>query len=137
MAERWLQKEALHGAAHCALMAHPGHTSSREVSRSAHKVQCHAEGAFLLHLVTLVLQVRHGLAVEWREILEDEVRRSCGAMSARSCPQIMNEIRDRPGKREKEQNMIDPPKKAEQQDTPPDTSLIGVYNQGVSDMVFI
>jgi len=34
MAERWLQKEALHGAAHGALMTHPGHTSSREVSRS-------------------------------------------------------------------------------------------------------
>src|SRR5256714_8410299 len=89
----------IHGAAHGALMAHPGHTSSREVSRTAHLVSCHAEGAFLLHLVTLVLQVRHGLAV-------DEVRRSCSAMSARSCPQSMNEIRDRPGKRQKEQNMI-------------------------------
>ena len=33
--------------------------------------------------------------------------------------------------------MIDPPKTAEQQDKSPDTSLIGVYNQGVSDMVFI
>ncbi len=118
-------------------MAYPGYASSREVSRSAHQVQCHAEGAFLLNLVTLVLQVRHGLAVEWREILEDEVRRSCGAMSARSCPQIMHEIRDRLGKREKEQNMIDPPKNAEQQDKSPDTSLIGVYNQGVSEMVFI
>src|SRR5438270_7975243 len=75
----------LYCAAHGALMARPGYISSREVSRSAHKVQCHEEGAFLLNLVTPLCS-RCGTALQWNG--GRSLRTRCDDLAAQGAPGV-------------------------------------------------